>query len=309
MDAKIQPYRILIAEDGSEHSKAAIQLVTQLALPPQSHLIVLAVLAQPEAPNAWAMKNVLDLTCELLHDLPFEIEPLLRAGIPAKVIIEHADRYQPDFIIMGAKGLRATLGILLGGVAQQVIEYANWPVLVVRGARPNLKRALFITDGSPYSQFAQDFITGTRDRRPFPMPENVDLTVMHVLDPIFSPETISQTWPLGNRFPPAYPDPEIDRFWLQRTEKQGSELVNQTVEQLKQAGLNARGALRRGDAATQILTYVENEVIDLVISGSRGLSQVSGWLLGSVSRKIVHYAACSALVVKTPANFPAPVGS
>jgi nucleotide-binding universal stress UspA family protein len=309
MSATTQPYRILIAEDGSEHSKAAIQLVTHLALPPGSHLIVLAVLPQPEAPNAWAMKNVLELTCELLQDLPVEIEPLLRAGLPAKVIIEHADRYQPDFVIIGAKGLRATLGILLGGVAQQVIEYANWPVLVVRAARPELKRALFVTDGSPYSQFALDFITGSQDRQPFPMPDNVDMTVMHVLDPVFSPEMIARSWPLGNRLPPVYPDPEVDRFWLYQTETHGAELVKQTVEQLTQAGIHSRAVLRRGDAATQILSYIENEAIDLVISGSRGLSQVSGWLLGSVSRKIVHYAACSALVVKTPANFPTSAGA
>ena len=309
MNTASQPYRILFAEDGSEHSKAALQLIGQLALPSGSHLIVLAVLSQPEAPNAWAMKNVLDMTCELLHDLPLEIEPLLRAGIPAKVIIEHADRYQPDFIIMGAKGLRATLGILLGGVAQQVIEYANWPVLVVRAARPELKRALFITDGSTYSQFAQDFLTGTLDRRPFPLPENLHLTVMHVLAPVISPETINQSWPIGDRFPGAYPNPEVNRSWLKETESYGNVLIQQTVDCFKQAGLKAKGILRRGDAASEILAYVENHHIDLVISGSRGLSQVSGWLLGSVSRKIVHYAACSALVVKTPTNFPAVTGS
>ena len=36
----------------------------------------------------------------------------------------------------------------------------------------------------------------------------------------------------------------------------------------------------------------------MVVCGSRGLSAVSGWLLGSVSRKLVHYAGCSVLIVK-----------
>jgi nucleotide-binding universal stress UspA family protein len=35
-------------------------------------------------------------------------------------------------MVMGAKGLYATLKILLGGVAHQVVEHARWPVLVVR---------------------------------------------------------------------------------------------------------------------------------------------------------------------------------
>lgn len=306
MNARSQPYRILLAEDGSEHAKAAIQMLSQMALPAGSHLIVLAILPQPEASNAWAMQNVLDRSCELLQSLPIEIEPLLRSGIPAKVIIEHADRYQPDFVIMGAKGLRATLGILLGGVAQQVIEYANWPVMVVRAGHQKLEKVLFISDGSPYSQFAQDFLTGTQNRLRFPLAAEANVTVLHVLDPVFSPEMIAKSWPLGDQYLPALHDSATDRFWLHDSELRGAELVDRIVSQLRQAGINANGCLKRGDAATEILKLIETEGIDLVISGSRGLSRVSGWLLGSVSRKIVHYAGCSALVVKTPPDYVDP---
>jgi nucleotide-binding universal stress UspA family protein len=296
------PYRVLLAEDGSEHAKAAIGLVKSLQMAPGSHLKVMAVLPQSEASRSWPMKAVLEQTCEMLKDLPVEIEPVIHCGIPAQAIIEYADRFEPDLIIMGAKGLRATLGILLGGVAQQVIEYANWPVLVVRAARSKIKRALLITDGSPYSQFALDFLTGTGERAPFPAPENMHLTVLHVLDPMFSQEMIAKTWPLGNHYLPGYYNPEVDQFWLHETELRGADLVDQTVEQLRQAGITAEGKLRRGDAATEILNHIEQEDIDLVVSGSRGLSQVSGWLLGSVSRKIVHYAGCSTLVVKPPSG-------
>lgn len=265
--------------------------------------MVLAVLPLSEASRSWPWKAVLEQTCELLKDLPLEVEPIIHCGIPAQAIIEYADRFEPDLIIMGAKGLRATLGILLGGVAQQVIEYANWPVLVVRAPRSKIKRALLITDGSPYSQFALEFLTGTSERAPFPAPENMVLTVLHVLDPVFSPEMIAKSWPLGDQYLPAYYNPEVDQFWLHETELRGADLVDQTVEQLRQAGIPAEGKLRRGDAATEILNQIEQGDIDLVISGSRGLSQVSGWLLGSVSRKIVHYAGCSALVVKPPSGF------
>ena len=53
-------------------------------------------------------------------------------GHPAQALAEFAGEHEPDLIVMGAKGLRATLGILLGGVAQQMVEYSRWPVLVVR---------------------------------------------------------------------------------------------------------------------------------------------------------------------------------
>jgi nucleotide-binding universal stress UspA family protein len=40
-------------------------------------------------------------------------------------LIEFADENQPDLIVVGARGLPATLKVLLGGVAQQVVEYAR----------------------------------------------------------------------------------------------------------------------------------------------------------------------------------------
>jgi nucleotide-binding universal stress UspA family protein len=54
----------------------------------------------------------------------------------------------------------------------------------------------------------------------------------------------------------------------------------------------------RGDAATEIIQFARQHEIDLIVSGSRGLSPVTSWLLGSVSRKLVHYASCSVLIVK-----------
>jgi nucleotide-binding universal stress UspA family protein len=70
------------------------------------------------------------------------------------------------------------------------------------------------------------------------------------------------------------------------------------VEVLKAFGLQTTSVLLRGDAATEIIHYVQEHHIDLVVAGSRGLSRVKGWLMGSVSRKLVHYAGCSVMIVK-----------
>jgi nucleotide-binding universal stress UspA family protein len=43
---------------------------------------------------------------------------------------------------------------------------------------------------------------------------------------------------------------------------------------------------------------VKQNQIDLIVAGSRGLSRVRSWLLGSVSRKLVHYSGCSVLIVR-----------
>ena len=64
-------------------------------------------------------------------------------------------------------------------------------------------------------------------------------------------------------------------------------------------GIKAKNALLQGDAATEIIQYASNKEIDLIIAGSRGLSPMQSWLIGSVSRKLVHYAGCSVLLVKS----------
>jgi nucleotide-binding universal stress UspA family protein len=83
-------------------------------------------------------------------------------------------------------------------------------------------------------------------------------------------------------------------------ESSGKALLTQSLETLEASGLGATRLLVRGDAATEIIKHVETHKIDLILAGSRGLSQVKGWFLGSVSRKLVHYAGCSVLVVKSP---------
>jgi nucleotide-binding universal stress UspA family protein len=81
-------------------------------------------------------------------------------------------------------------------------------------------------------------------------------------------------------------------------ERQGRHLLEQTLKHLAEVGIDASSVLLRGDAASEIIEYVKAHQIDLIVAGSRGLSQMKRLLLGSLSRKLVHYANCSVLIVK-----------
>lgn len=52
------------------------------------------------------------------------------------------------------------------------------------------------------------------------------------------------------------------------------------------------------NAGHAILEYANEEAVDLIIIGSRGLGNVRGKLLGSVSNQVVQAADCHVLVVK-----------
>jgi nucleotide-binding universal stress UspA family protein len=55
--------------------------------------------------------------------------------------------------------------------------------------------------------------------------------------------------------------------------------------------------LHEGPEAESILKVAESCKADLIVMGSRGFGAVKGLLVGSVSRKVIHYATCPVMVV------------
>jgi nucleotide-binding universal stress UspA family protein len=56
--------------------------------------------------------------------------------------------------------------------------------------------------------------------------------------------------------------------------------------------------LMEGKPSATIVDEAENNNIDLIVIGSRGLGGITGWILGSTSRRIVESCTTPILVVK-----------
>jgi universal stress protein E len=281
---------ILLADDGSEHAHAAIQLIQELPLPSNTHITVLRAFSTQQSNDALAYEEAVKETCTLLQNKGLQADPELLHGHPAEKIIEYADQHHTDLIVLGAKGLRATLGILLGGVVQQVIEYASCPVLVVRASMKKLQRILLVVDGSPGSEQAVKCLTQ------FPFPVQADLHIMHVLPPEYLPLVAEMSY----GYPIAQTPIVTEEVAHQRAieEQDGQQLLVHMADILAANQIKVKTVLKHGDAATEIIEYVKQNQVDLIVAGSRGLSRVRSWLLGSVSRKLVHYSGCSVLIVR-----------
>jgi nucleotide-binding universal stress UspA family protein len=65
---------------------------------------------------------------------------------------------------------------------------------------------------------------------------------------------------------------------------------------LSERGIDAEPVEAQGDPGTAIVEAAKDA--DLIVVGSRGLNPVQRILLGSVSSKVVHRAACDVLVVR-----------
>lgn len=286
-----KPIKIMVGYDGSANARAAVQMICDLPVSPGSRILLLTVFTPRQTSDHEKLRLAMVEASQWLKDKGFLVESELILGHPAEKLIEVAEQERPDLIAVGARGLRATFGILLGGISQQVVEYANWPVLVVREPYQGLKRLLVVTDGSPFSQCALDYLSA------FPLPQELDIRVLHVLPPLVQPEMIAYTWPVA---PGAMPPPDLPTLetWQREEEEQGLALLQQAQQSLSGSGLESGTLLRRGDAATEILEYCKQFEPSLIVAGSRGLSEVRSWLLGSVSRKLIHYANTSILIVK-----------
>ncbi|MFC2064490.1 universal stress protein [Chloroflexota bacterium] len=283
---------ILLADDGSEHSHAAVDLLIDLSYPETTEIHVLRVITPLQAAEHIAYERSLEETRSSLTAKGLYAKSQLLLGYPAEKIIEFSEQLKPDLIILGAKGLRSTLGILLGGVAQQVVEYACCPVLVVRAPYSGLSRILITTDGSEASFAAVDYF------QTLPKFKETEIGVIHVLppppipmsiiEPVFVDLTINQPWEITEE--------EAER--RKKEEGVGNELLMNIQKSLNSLGYKVSPILKRGDAASEIIEYVKSNDVKLIVTGSRGLSSFNSWLMGSVSRKLVHYSGCSVLVVR-----------
>ena len=70
------------------------------------------------------------------------------------------------------------------------------------------------------------------------------------------------------------------------------------AEQLSTKNVHYKTKIIIGDPGPAIVEYANNEKVDLVVIGSRGLNTFQEFVLGSVSHKVVKRVHCPVMVVK-----------
>ena len=76
--------------------------------------------------------------------------------------------------------------------------------------------------------------------------------------------------------------------------------VDSLALQARTDGVDAKGEVldKGGSPVKVILEYAEEEGVDLIVAGTRGLGGFPKMLLGSVSSGLVSHAHCRVLVVR-----------
>lgn len=137
--------RILVPLDFSEVSGPTLDMALRL-LAPGGKAVALHVVewlpivtegAFGVYPHRRDIEQLKSLSLEKLEAYGVErsasaLEPMVQEGKPAAVILEVAERVQPDLIVIGSHGRSGLDQLLLGSVTDRVLRKARLPVLVVR---------------------------------------------------------------------------------------------------------------------------------------------------------------------------------
>ena len=79
----------------------------------------------------------------------------------------------------------------------------------------------------------------------------------------------------------------------------GEQILKKASDSAKKAGVkNVTTEIRDGDYANSILEVANKVDADVIVMGRRGLSNLKGFVTGSVSHKVSQRAECSVLTVK-----------
>ncbi|MCX5888522.1 MAG: universal stress protein [Deltaproteobacteria bacterium] len=135
--------KILMATDGSAHSRQAADRALELARLYGSELLVVSVLDFPAGIRGVAPVARLELLkiCEnqvaevvtRAEALKLQVEGFIMEGVAYTAIAELAQEQQANLIVMGSHGQTGLLRLLMGRVTERVIGHAPCPVLVVKG--------------------------------------------------------------------------------------------------------------------------------------------------------------------------------
>jgi nucleotide-binding universal stress UspA family protein len=143
------------------------------------------------------------------------------------------------------------------------------------------EKLLVAVDGSPHANRAVDVAVELAKCH------RSSVLLLHVIRDLSLPREILEMIAAG----------EITAGRLQILQDSAEIILNNALEKFKQAGLSdVKKECVMGDPASKMLEYAEQNGVNLIVLGQRGLQPHSG-LMGGVVRKLVNMTGISCLIV------------
>lgn len=286
--------KILVAYDGSECADAALDDLQRAGLPADAQFKILSVVEHWLPPPS-GLEIVEDVGRDdeylalarrggirLVSMEPgWDVKSESGAGSPATVIIEKADEWGAELIVVGSHGRTALGQFFFGSVSQKALHEAHCSVRVARGRieEPDTPARLIVgVDGSKDSEAA---VTAVAARR-WPAGSEVRL--------------VNATWatPQPSSQPVAGPITE----WIIEEKAKVQKMIDEAVIKLDAAGLKTSVVVKEEEPKRLLIAEAESWGADCIFVGARGMGRLERFLIGSVSSAVAARAHCSVEVAR-----------
>jgi hypothetical protein len=265
--------RVLVATDGSAYSEGAVREAIAFAKKCSSRMYALSVLeTNPEYETIGSdvfekeeaeVKSSLEAIKERASREGVACETIfLHGSEPYQQIVDEAAEKKVDMIVMGRRGRKGVLKVLMGEVASKVIAHAPCKVLVVpRAAEIAYRTLLVATDGSEHARAA-------------------------------AAEAVSIAKRCGST---------LIALSAKRSESEHHDAtahVNEVAELARKERVPVETVTALGRSYDLIVETAGGRGVDLIVMGTYGKTGVKKLLMGSSTEKVIGTAGCAVLVVR-----------
>lgn len=227
-------------------------------------------------------EDVVSEAAKILDSLGVSYETDVVQGNPAPTIVEYAERYGQDLVVMPTHGRDGISRYLIGSVSEKVVRLSSVPVLTVR-MQPDetlvfpYENILIPVDGSTAATHAANHLVE--------LAASLDATV-HVL-------SVVDNSTLG---------PDVRSTISEKEgEQAATDAVETVVSEAETRGVtNTVRHIEHGNPVEEILGRVESNDIHAVGMGTTGKRGTDRILLGSVAEKTVRSASVPVMTVAEP---------
>jgi nucleotide-binding universal stress UspA family protein len=308
--------KILLAVDGSEAGLAAVEEAARTPWPEGSEVRIVCVAESPAPARGWSAplaagsyeewermfeeRSVESATRAMarfgeIAGAATEARAKTLKGDPKVAILDEAENWGADLIIVGTHGYNALERLWIGSVSRAIATHAKCSVQIARPRNVNgaarsygkAMRILLAVDGSEFGDAAVEEIANR------PWPPDSQIHVISVIHLPFQPGP--EVWSL----------PESYYYKLEMSERdRAGSVVARAIARLREVNaeretpLTLTSEIIVGRAAETIIGTAEKWGADLVALGSHGYRGFTRFLLGSVSYAVASHAPCSVEIVR-----------
>jgi nucleotide-binding universal stress UspA family protein len=147
--------RVVVGHDGSRNSDRAIGLLDALSCPPGGLAVVVRVIepvrvppgalgpaagstilvrqvAAVQADRVRGARRGVERAAAQLRTAGWRVRPVVRVGHPLPELLREVERRRADLLVIGAQGVSGVKRLLLGSVADGVLNRCRIPILLAR---------------------------------------------------------------------------------------------------------------------------------------------------------------------------------